>query len=69
MEIGPSNVRRPRLAPFTLAQQALHHFPMDVSEPEVPPLELEGELLVVNAKEVKDGGSEVVNVHVRLDLM
>jgi hypothetical protein len=40
---------------------------MDVSEPEVPPLELEGELLVVNAEEVKDGGLEVVNVHVVLD--
>ena len=40
----------------------LHDFTVDIGEAEVASLELEGELFVVDAKEVQDGGLEVMDV-------
>ena len=44
-----------------LRQQRLYHFAVNVREAEVAALEAVGELLVIHAEEVEDGGVEVVD--------
>ncbi len=43
-------------------QQLVHNMPMHVGEPEAAALVLEGELRVVDAQQVQDGGLQVVDV-------
>ncbi len=51
-----------RLPYNSLCQDSLHHLAVDVGEAVVAALEAVGELLVVEAEEVEDGGLEVVDV-------
>ena len=44
-------------------QDPLDHFAVHVGEPEVAAGVVEGELLVVEAEELEDGGLKVVDVH------
>ena len=36
---------------------------MNIREPEVTTLKLEGKTLVIDAKQVKDGGIEIMDMH------
>ena len=47
---------------LVLCQELRDHFAADVRQAEVPALELVGELRVVQAHQVKDGGVQVVDV-------
>src|SRR5215475_933027 len=42
--------------------QFVHEFPVDIGEPEVAALEAIGQLLVVEAEEMEQGGVEVVHM-------
>ena len=46
-----------------LSQQSVHDVAVDIGEAVVPALEAEGELLVIHAEQVEDGGLEIVDVH------
>src|SRR5439155_3094298 len=46
---------------------ALVYRPVDIGQSEVPAAVAEGELLVVHAHEVQEGGVQVVDVHLILD--
>ena len=48
---------------LALIQHFLHQLPMHIGQPVMPPLVLEGQSLVVDAKAVEHRGVEVVNVH------
>ena len=50
-----------------LSQNFLHEFSVDVGEAEVSSLEAVGELFVVEAEEVEEGGVEVVDVDLAID--
>lgn len=50
-----------------LRDQVVNHVPRDVGEAEVPALEAERELEVVEAEEVEDGRVDVVDMHRRSD--
>src|SRR5262245_25076681 len=52
---GPDSSRIPEDPP--------HHFSVHVGQAEVPPLELEGQPLVVDPQQAEDGGLEVVHVY------
>src|SRR5438034_1101529 len=67
------HVRRPRVSTVYLmptrrspslssGDHVLHHLPVNVRQPEVSPLELERQPLVVDAEEAEDGCLEVVDV-------
>src|SRR5258708_2888531 len=45
-----------------LRQNLLHHPPINIRQPVIPPRVAEREPLVVEAEEVEDGGVEVVDV-------
>lgn len=45
-----------------LGKERFDEFTMDVGEAVVAALELEGELFVIDAEEVKEGGVEIVHV-------
>ena len=49
-------------APYLSGQDVLHHMPVDVGEAEVAAGVAVGELLMVQAEDVEDGGVEVVDV-------
>lgn len=51
----------------TSPDQILHHMPVDVRQPVVPALETVGELFVVEAELVEDGGLEIVDVDALVD--
>ena len=58
------------LTPQAVIEQAANsrkdrsnEIPMHVGEPEVAPLELVGELLVIEAEQVQNGRLQIVNVH------
>src|SRR5690349_8572334 len=48
---------------LTSSQNLAHHVPLDVRQPVVAPVVAEGEALVIQAQEVKDGRVEVVDVN------
>ena len=50
-----------------LRQNLLHDFSVNVGEAEVPALKAVGELFVVEAKEMEEGGVEVVDVDFSID--
>ena len=48
-------------ARLPLSQQFLHHPPMHVGEANVATAEAEGELFVIDAQQVEDGGVKIVD--------
>ena len=59
---GPAFTSRDPVGRPDLGHEILYHLAMDIGEPEMPALEFEGELLVVDAELVQDGSLEVVDV-------
>ena len=63
---GPAFTSRDPVGRPDLGHEILYHLAMDIGEPEMPALEFEGELLVVDAELVQDGSLEVVDVDMGL---
>lgn len=59
----PKPTRRPRSRVAELRQELMRDFPSDIGQPEITSLEPEGQLGVVDAKQVEDGRLQVMNVN------
>ena len=51
---------------YPSGEEGFHHLAVDVGETEVAALEAEGELFVVDAEQMQDGGVQVVHVNLVL---
>ena len=65
--LGGAGMRRIRAGALGYAKISFNDFSVDVGEAEVSALEAVGELFVVEAKEMKEGRVEVVDVDFAID--